>query len=155
MTGAAGEPRPGDARAGGRAVAVDLGERRIGVAVSDRAGAMAFPRPVLTRSGDPAADRRRIVELVIEEEAAVLVVGLPLSLDGRRGPAARAAEAEAGVLAGELEGTGVRVETFDERLTTVSADRALAGAGRPARDRRRSIDSAAATVLLEAWLAAR
>ena len=69
-----------------RAVAIDLGSRRIGVAVSDRAGTMAFPRPMIERSGDPAADRRAVAAVVAEEGAAVLVVGLPLSSTGGGGP---------------------------------------------------------------------
>ena len=139
----------------GRAVAIDLGSRRIGVAISDGAGTMAFPRPMIERTGDPAADRRAVAAVVAEAEAVVLVVGLPLSLDGRHGPAARAATAEAAELASVLGDTGVRVETFDERLTTVSAEAALSGAGRRSRERRQSVDSAAATVLLQAWLDAR
>jgi putative Holliday junction resolvase len=135
-----------------RAVAVDLGSRRIGVAVSDSAGTMAFPRPYIERRGDPAADHRAVAAVVAEEHATVLVVGLPLSLDGRHGPAAKAATAEAAELAQVLAGAGVRVETFDERLTTVSATAALSGAGVHARDQRRSVDSAAATVLLQTWL---
>ncbi len=138
-----------------RSVALDLGSRRIGVAVSDAAGTMAFPRPVIERSGDLARDHRAVAALVDEEEAGVVVVGLPLSLDGGHGPAARAAADEAQVLGSVLADRAVRVETFDERLTTVSAHAALAEAGSSARQRRRSVDSAAATVLLEAWLAAR
>lgn len=139
----------------GRAVAVDLGTRRIGVAVSDGERTMAFPRPAIERSGDPAADRRAVAAVVAGEGATLLVVGLPLSLDGRRGPAARSAGTEAAELAAVLSPTGVRVETFDERLTTVSATAALAGAGVRGPDRRRAVDSAAATVLLQAWLDAR
>jgi putative Holliday junction resolvase len=139
----------------GRTVAIDLGSRRIGVAVSDGAGAMAFPRPMIERTGDPVADRRAVAAVVAEAGAAVLVVGLPLSLDGRQGPAAREATVEAAALTSVLAGRGVRVETFDERLTTVSAEAALAGAGRRAKERRRSVDSAAAAVLLQTWLDAR
>jgi putative holliday junction resolvase len=135
-----------------RAVVVDLGSRRIGVAVSDGAGTMAFPRPMIERGRDPAADRRAVANVVTETGARVLVVGLPLSLDGRHGTAARAAQEEAAALAVLLEGDGVVVETFDERLTTVSAEAALAAAGKRGPDRRRSVDSAAATVLLQAWL---
>lgn len=138
-----------------KAVAVDLGSRRIGVAVSDADGTMAFPRPCIERGGDPAADRRAVAALVTEEGAEVLVVGLPLTLDGRHGVAARAAREEAAALAALLEGSGVRVEPFDERLTTVSAEAALGEAGKRGRARRRSLDSAAATVLLQAWLDAR
>ncbi len=138
-----------------RAVAVDLGSRRIGVAVSDGAGTMAFPRPCIERGSDPSQDRRAVAGVVAEEGAAVLVVGLPVSLDGRLGTAARAARAEAEALGELLEPSGVRVETFDERLTTVSAEAALAEAGKRGSARRRLVDSAAATVLLQAWLDAR
>ncbi len=138
-----------------RVVAVDLGSRRIGVAVSDGEGRLAFPRPFIERCGDSEADRRAVAALVNEEDAAVLVVGLPLSLDGRRRAAARAASDEASRLEALLAPSGVRVETFDERLTTVTATQALAGAGKGSRDRRASVDSAAATVLLQAWLEAR
>ncbi len=140
---------------GRRAVGVDLGSRRIGIAVSDRTGSLAFPWGVVERSGDPTGERRRIAEVVAEAEADTVVVGLPLSLDGRAGPAARAAAEEAGCLAEELAAAGVTVETFDERLTTVSAQAALASAGTRGRAARRRIDSAAATVLLQAWLDAR
>jgi len=136
-------------------VALDLGSRRIGVAVSDARGTMAFPRPMIERSGDRVREHRAIATLVDEEHADVVVVGLPLSLDGRHGAAARAAVDEATALSAVLADRGVRVETFDERLTTVSAHAALAEAGASSRQRRRSVDSAAATVLLEAWLAAR
>lgn len=140
---------------GGAVVALDLGSRRIGVAVAGPSGGVAFPRSALSRSGDPAGDLRAIRSVVRETGATRVVVGLPLSLDGRRGPAARRALEESEALADALADLGVKVEPFDERLTTVSAEAALAAAGRPGRDRRRSIDSAAATVLLQAWLDAR
>ena len=138
-----------------KAVAVDLGSRRIGVAVSDAAGSLAFPRPCIARHDDRAADHRAIAAVVDEVGAGVVVVGLPLSLDGSRGPAARAVEEEAAALTKSLEGRGVRVETFDERFTTVAAQSALASAGTRGRHRRMRVDSAAATVLLQSWLEAR
>ncbi len=82
----------------------------------------------------------------------MVVVGHPLSLDGTRGPAAVAAETEAEALAGLLEDHGVRVELFDERLTTVSAHQALTTAGTPGRRQRAVVDRTAAAVLLNAWL---
>ncbi len=82
----------------------------------------------------------------------VVVVGHPLSLDGSRGPAAVAAESEADVLAGLLEQDGVRVELFDERLTTVSAHQALTVGGTRGRDQRAVVDQTAAAVMLMAWL---
>jgi putative Holliday junction resolvase len=138
-----------------RVAAIDLGERRIGVAVSDSAQMLASPRCTLERSGDADADRAAVVAVVLEAEAGHLVVGLPLSLDGRRRRAAVAAEAEAADLRALLAPRGIAVETFDERLTTVSADRALAAGGRNARARRGLVDQAAAAVLLQAWLDAR
>jgi putative Holliday junction resolvase len=136
----------------GRVAAIDLGTRRIGVAVSDSAGTLASPRDTVERSGDPEADRARVVALVLEAGARHLVVGLPLSLDGRRRSAAVAAEEEAAALRTLLEPRGVEVETFDERLTTVSAERSLAAAGLSGRARRRVVDRSAAAVLLQAWL---
>lgn len=133
-------------------VGIDLGERRIGVAVSDSAGTVASPRCTIHRSGDREADRSRLVDLVAETGAAILVVGLPVSLDGRRGPAARAAEEEAAALAQLLRPRGVEVETYDERFTTVSAGRRLSEAGHSERSRRSVIDQAAAAEMLQAWL---
>lgn len=144
------------APATGRVVALDLGTRRIGVAVTDSGRSVALARDAYRRSGDAGRDRRRLAEMVVEAEATVVLIGLPLSLDGSRGPAARAAEDEAGLLAGvlrELAGEDApAVELFDERLTTVSAANELAAAGRGSRARRDLVDSAAAAVLLEAWL---
>jgi len=156
-----------------RAVGVDLGERRIGVAVSDRGGVVVTPYAVVQRSGDPSEDRRALAEIVAELGAEIVVVGMPLSLSGAAGRAAEAAAAEARSLAGVLQ---VPVETFDERLTTVEAARrrrersggrgrraptatARAGGTRrrpPAGARSRDgIDAEAAAVMLEAWLVAR
>lgn len=131
---------------------VDLGSRRIGIAVSDSAGTVALPRGTIVRTGDPERDRSALVDVVLEENAVVVVVGLPLSLDGTRGPAAMAAVDEADALSCALEEHGIQVELFDERLTTVSAHQALAAGGTKERDRRRMIDQTAAAVLLSAWL---
>ncbi|HET9602366.1 MAG TPA: Holliday junction resolvase RuvX [Acidimicrobiales bacterium] len=132
-----------------RVLALDLGSKRIGVAVSDRSGTIATPLTVLARSGDVARDHARIAALVAEEEAGRVIVGLPLSLDGSLGPAARAAQAETEALAGAVP---VPVEAFDERLTTVTADRALTEAGMRADARRLVVDKVAAAVILQAWL---
>jgi putative holliday junction resolvase len=136
-------------------VGVDLGERRIGVAVSDGTGTLAWPRCTIERSGDDDADRGALIAVVEEVGARHVVVGLPVSLDGRPRAAARRAQAEADALAQALAPRGISVETFDERFTTVSAARSLAEAGRPSRRQRAVIDQAAATVLLQAWLDAR
>ncbi len=133
-----------------KAMGVDLGERRIGVAVSDSGGALAFPLCVIDRAGDPAADHRRLADMVAEHEVVTVVVGLPLSLDGSRGPAAASAIAEAARLAAAV--APIPVVTFDERLTTVSAAAGQRAAGKSAKAARPTIDSAAAAVLLQAWL---
>jgi putative pre-16S rRNA nuclease len=142
----------GATRRRGRAVGIDLGTRRIGVAVTDSAQRMAVPHDTVSRSRDATEDRRKLVELIVGLEATVVVVGLPLSLDGSRGPAADAATAEAESLAAALAEHGIAVELVDERLTTVSAHRALAEAGTNARDRRRVVDASAAAVVLTTWL---
>ena len=132
-----------------RALGIDLGSRRIGVAVSDAGGTLASPLTVLPRSGDVSADRRAIARLVTEEEAERVVVGLPLSLSGASGPAAEAARAEAAALAAELP---VPVETWDERLTTVEAHRSLEAGGKRSKQRRNVVDKVAAAVMLQSWL---
>lgn len=132
-----------------RALGLDLGERRIGVAVSDSEGRVATPLTVLERSGSRKRDHKMIAELVDEYEAGVVVVGMPLSLDGGTGPAARGAEQEAQQLGLAL---GVPVLTYDERLTTVIAEQALAEAGLSGKARRRRVDMVAASVILQGWL---
>lgn len=132
-----------------RALGIDLGSRRIGVAVSDPTGLLASPYDVVARTGDRAQDHRILVGLATELEVERIVVGLPLSLDGSLGPAARAVLDEVDELAATTE---VPVETYDERLTTVTADRALREQGMKGRDRRKVVDKAAAAVLLQAWL---
>ena len=138
------------ATAGTRALGVDLGTRRIGLALSDPSRTLATPHEVLRRSGDPAADRRAIIDTARRQDANVIVVGLPLSLSGRSGPAARAALEEVEALravAGDIE-----VTVHDERLTTVTAERALTEAGLRREARRRVVDKVAAAVMLQSWL---
>ena len=132
-----------------RAVALDIGTRRIGVALSDSNGTVATPYEVVPRSGDRGRDHRRIHALVDEAEAEVVVVGLPFSLDGSIGPAARAILEEVDQLRATLP---VEVVTWDERLTTVEAERSLRVMGVKKGNRRRVVDQVAATVILQSWL---
>lgn len=132
-----------------RAIGIDLGTARIGVAICDSGGLVATPYEVVARSGDPARDRRRLLELATEADAEIIVVGLPLNMDGSHGPAAKAAEAEVEALAAL---TDVPLALHDERLTTVSADRYLQEQGLGARERRKVVDKVAAAVMLQAWL---
>lgn len=134
-----------------RALGLDLGARRIGVAISDREGRVATPIATLERapSKNRGADHRAIAGLVAEWGAEVVAIGLPLSLDGSVGPAAEGVLAEVAELARVLD---VPVETVDERFTTVTANQQLEASGVRARDRSKVIDQAAAAVLLQAWL---
>ena len=142
----------GRRRGRGRVAALDLGARRIGVAFSDSGRSIASPWGTIERSGDPARDRSAVVHAVREVEASTLVVGLPLSLSGEVGPAARAALQEVSELRVLLDPLGISVETVDERFTTVEAQRSLRASGRTGKAARKVIDSAAAMVLLQAWL---
>ena len=135
--------------AGVRAVGLDLGSKRVGVAIGDRTGTIASPLRVLQRSGSVTRDHEAIAKLVVEEEADIVVVGLPLNMSGSSGPAAQAAIDEAAALATVV---AVPVVTFDERRTTVTADRAMMEANMRAQARRRIVDKIAAAVMLQNWL---
>lgn len=135
-----------------RALGVDLGTRRIGIAVSDLSGTIASPLCVLPRSRSRRHDLDTIARIARDEEAEVIVVGLPLNMDGSHGPAARSAADEARRLATVV---GVPVELHDERLTTVTADRSMLEAGLDAVERRRVVDKVAAAVMLQSWLDSR
>jgi len=135
----------------GRVLGVDLGSRRIGLALSDPAGRVATPYAVIERSGDDALDRRTILAHAREAGASRVVVGLPLSLSGDTGPAARAVLEEVEALRA-VAGEEVTVETHDERLTTVIAEQGMREARVPRRARRRTVDAAAAAVMLQSYL---
>lgn len=132
-----------------RAIGLDLGERRIGVALSDSGGALATPIDTIERGGDRSDDYRRVAALVEEWDAEVVVVGLPYSLDGSTGPAASGALAEISSLGDTLT---VPVVPYDERLTTVTAERSLMEQGITGTAQRRVVDQIAASVILQAWL---
>jgi putative Holliday junction resolvase len=133
----------------GRVLGVDLGERRIGLAISDEERRLAFPAGHLERSA-LARDLEALRALAADRGATRIVVGLPLHLDGREGTGARAAREFARKLG---EATSLPVELLDERLTTVEAERALREAPRKTRRARKQvIDAMAATLLLRGWL---
>jgi len=137
-----------------RVLGVDLGSRRIGLALSDPDGRVATPHAVIERSGDPVADRRTILAHAREAGASRVVVGLPLSLSGDVGPAARAVLGEVDSLRA-LAGGELTVETHDERLTTVIAERGMRAARASRGARRRKVDASAAAVMLQSYLEAR
>ncbi len=133
----------------GRALGVDLGSRRIGVAVSDDRRRVATALTVLARTASPDEDHARLANLVGETGANVVVVGLPLSLSGDHGPAARATEGELATLRRRL---GVPVVASDERYTTFIARRVLASGGRRRALHREVVDHMAAAAILQTWL---
>jgi putative Holliday junction resolvase len=133
----------------GRVIGLDLGSARIGVAVTDSEQTVATGVALLVRSGDRGADHRAIAGLAEEYDAVGVVVGLPLSMSGATGPAARAVLEEVAQIRAVV---AVEVDTVDERLTTVAASRSLRASGRKARDQRGVIDQSAAAVLLQSWV---
>lgn len=135
-----------------RVLGVDLGSRRIGLALSDPTRTVASPASVLQRSGDPAVDHAAIVAAARDADATTIVVGLPLSLSGRAGPAAKAARSEIEAIANIAETHGITVVAHDERLTTVSAERSLNEARVKRADRRNVVDKVAAAIMLQSWL---
>ncbi len=135
--------------ASGRALGLDLGTKRIGVAVCDGARTVATPLTTVERVGDRVVEHATIGDLLAEHEAELVVVGLPLALDGSVGPAAKSVLTEAKALRKRL---GVEVVTHDERLSTVEGERSLRAQGVAGRDRRAMIDQVAATVILQSWI---
>ena len=131
----------------GRVLGLDLGQARIGVAVSDDRRRVAVPLGTV-RTGAPG-DVRSIAALVQEHDITDVVVGHPLRLQGEAGEAAEQAETFARTLEQYLN---VRVHLQDERLTTVQAHKELARAGLRGRDRRTVVDESAATLILQAFL---
>jgi putative Holliday junction resolvase len=131
----------------GRVLGLDLGDARIGVAISDDRRRIAVPLGTV-RTGAPA-DVKAIADLVHEHGVTLMVIGHPLHLSGEAGERAHHAERFAAALEAFLD---VPVLLQDERLSSVEADRALRGAGASGRERRRTVDRSAATVILQAWL---
>jgi putative Holliday junction resolvase len=131
-----------------RLMALDLGEARIGVALSDESGTLASGLATLRARG-PRRDAQQIAALVREHGVKELVVGLPLRLDGSRGPQA---EKVLALVERLRRVTGVPVVTRDERLTSVEAAQRLAEAGVRGRARKERLDQAAACLILQELL---
>ncbi|NLW90385.1 MAG: Holliday junction resolvase RuvX [Syntrophomonadaceae bacterium] len=130
-----------------RIMCLDVGQKRIGIALSDSMGWTAQGHSVLQRtSGD---DMARISALCSENEVETIVVGFPLNMNGTEGPKAMEIKEYARELA---EYTGLRVELWDERLTTVTAEKILIQADVSRRKRKQVIDKMAATVILQSYL---
>jgi putative Holliday junction resolvase len=131
----------------GRVLGLDLGDARIGVAISDDDRRVAVPLGTV-RTGAPA-DVRAIAGLVGEHDVSLVVVGHPLLLSGVAGERAHHAERFADALESFLH---VPVLLHDERLSTVEAERGLRAAGATGRKQRAVVDRSAATVILQSWL---
>lgn len=131
-------------------VGVDVGSVRVGVAASDPGGILASPVVTLRRDSDTDSDITELARIIAEREAVEVIVGLPRTLAGRRGPAALAAEDYAARLATQVAPTPVRL--YDERLTTVVATRVLSDRGVRGKRQRAVVDQAAAVAILQSWL---
>ncbi|MFM1837968.1 MAG: Holliday junction resolvase RuvX [Ilumatobacteraceae bacterium] len=132
-----------------RCLGLDLGSRRIGVALCDPDERVATPLTVVERSASRVHDHANIARLVAEYEVQTVVVGLPLNMSGKVTAAAKSAMAETEELRRALD---VPVLLHDERLTTVTADRSLMEMEMKADARRRVVDKVAAAVMLQAFL---
>lgn len=146
-----GADRPGPTRPPGRIAGIDYGSVRLGIAITDPDQTLASPLETYTRRG-PRQDAEHMRRLVAEQGVVRFVVGLPVHLDGCESEKSREARALADWL---REVTGLSVELFDERFTSVEADALLRQADLKGRRRRRRLDMLAAQVMLSAYLEAR
>ena len=139
-----------------RHLALDVGDRRIGVAVSDECGLLASPLTVIHRASK-IEDYAVISRLVLEHRAGTLVVGHPLNADGSAGPQAQRIERYAAALEGALQSQDLNlpVVLWDEHSSTLRAQQVMVSAGRRAKDRRTRIDAVAAAVILQDYLEAK
>lgn len=139
----------GVARAGeGRILAIDFGERRVGLALGDPAGLIAHGLETMTvKDADESLDA--VVSIAEAEQVIEIVLGLPVNMDGTAGEMAAKVEAFAGRLRGRVS---CEVRTWDERLTSISARRAMNEMGMEIRGNKGSLDRIAATLLLQNYL---
>jgi len=131
-----------------RALGIDLGEARIGLAISDELGMLAHPLETihLKQVAEPLA---RIAEIVARDGIGTIVLGMPRNMDGTYGPAAQKARAFAEQLRARV---ACEVKLWDERLTSVAAQRSLHEVGRDVKSSRAVIDQVAAQLILQGWL---
>jgi len=131
-----------------RILAIDPGTVRLGLALSDPSGTIAQPLSVLARRSE-TEDLKALTELVERHEVGMIVIGLPRLMDGRLDTAAQQAQAFGALVA---QATGRPVAYWDERLTSVAAERYLIEQGKRRSKRRQEIDRMAATLLLQGYL---
>jgi putative Holliday junction resolvase len=130
-----------------RVLGLDHGDARIGVALSDELGMLAHPlETIAVKDGDPVT---RVVQICAEKGVEAIVIGLPKNMDGTTGGAAEKVRAFVERLRPKVT---CPVHLWDERLTTVAAQKSLQAAGRNAKESRAVIDQAAAQLILQGWL---
>jgi len=132
-----------------KVIGLDLGEKRIGVAVSDESGRIALPTATLPGDQPACEIISDILNLADQHGAERIVIGMPTSLSGEAGPAAQKAAQFARALAAK---TNLQVITWDERLTTALAEKTMVAADVKRRQRRQKIDKVAATLILQNYL---
>ena len=130
---------------------LDVGDKRIGVALSDEGAVIATPKQTLERRGN-RKDIEHLLELARSEDVAEILVGMPLSLDGSEGPQAKKIGRFIEALRAATELT---VTTWDERFTTIGAERALLEADMSRAKRKQTIDKVAAALILQGYLDSR
>jgi putative holliday junction resolvase len=135
----------------GRALGIDFGDRRIGMALSDPDQLIAFPHSVIEYSGRIGAAVDSVEKFIIEQVITCCVVGLPLNMDGSMSRQADRTRTFIGLLRKALPGT-TTLETWDERLTSVQAGRAMQEAGLNTRQQRGRLDKVAAALILQSYL---
>lgn len=134
-----------------RTMGLDLGTKTIGVAISDALGMTAQPITTVRRT-NLKADLQALKDLAAEREVTHVVIGMPFNMDGSEGPRADATRQFAATLEKQL---GLTVELWDERLSTVSAQRVLLEADLSRERRKKVVDTVAAAIILQGWLEAR
>ena len=135
-----------------RALGLDVGARRIGVALCDELGLLAAPLTTVPVRGRPGRELEQLARIAREREVKVVVVGLPTSLNGQEGPQAKAIRAFAERMAPLLS---VPIDFWDERFTTTEAERLLIDRRLKREERRARIDAAAAAIMLQSYLDAK
>lgn len=132
-----------------RVIGIDLGSKRIGIALSDSDLTVATPLDVIERSGNVKNDHIAILKITDEWEVKRIIVGLPISLDGTLGASAQSVIDEISKL-GNL--TDIPIETHDERFTTVTAEQILLQQNVKRDKKKRVIDKVAAAIILQGWI---
>ncbi len=135
----------------GRVLGVDFGDRRVGLAVSDESRTVAFPHDVMEVSPREKNIAGKVGAVALRLGATVVVVGVPYTMGGRLGEQAEVVMKFIAQLKDKLRGK-VEVVEWDERLTSVQAERAMQEAGLSSRQQRGKLDKVAAALLLQAWL---